>query len=106
MPRPWLATGCSKEQTMSKETVEKSNVEVTVPDIKNVEIVDTGESFHVHVGGAAYGELMRTEVEFPEMAGNRQALAVFALAALASMLTKQLVEGLEKSGLDGATPSP
>lgn len=91
---------------MSKKTANKKASEVTVPIIEDVSIVDSGDGFHFHVCGEAYRELMKTELAIPELAGNPRAVAVFALAALASMLTKQLVEDLEKSGLDAAAPAP
>lgn len=87
---------------MSDKTVEKKNEDVTVPDIGAVTIVDTGDEFHVRIGGAAYTELMQTELEFPELAGNKRALAVFALTAAAAIMSKQLVEEVERSVLSEA----
>ena len=91
---------------MSKKTAKKKAAEVTVPVIEDVSIVDTGKSFHFHVVGETYRELMKTEVAIPEMAGNPKALAVFALTAAASMLSKELIAEVEKSGLDAAAPAP
>lgn len=88
----------SKETDMSKKTVKQ--------DGQGISIEETGTEFRVVVRGEAYAELMKTPVEFPAMAGNPKGLAVFALMALASMLSKQLIEDLEKSGLDGAAPPP
>ncbi len=79
---------------MSKKAAKKKIAEVTVPIIEDVTIVDTGREFRVRVGGEAYRELMKTELEFPELAGEKRMLAVFALTALATMLSKQLVEAL------------
>ena len=91
---------------MSKKTANKKAAEVTVPIIEDVSIVDSGDGFHFHVCGEAYRELMKTEVAIPEMAGNPKALAVFALTAAASMLSKELIAEVEKSVLDGAAPAP
>ena len=91
---------------MSKKNIKKNTVEVTVPIIEDVSIVDSGDGFHFHVCGEAYKELMKTELAFPELAGNAKALAVFALTAAASMLSKQLIAEVEKSVLDGAAPAP